>query len=193
MRSIARGKLLLEVGGTPLVRRVHDALYARCGEILLAGAGADTELRSALPEEVRFVPDMRPEGEGPLAGMEAGLTAARNPLVFVAAGDMPFVPIRLVEYLLDLVAERSLHAAVPYHDGLHPLCAAYSRDVLPLARSALDGGTRAVQDFLESVDRAEYVSGKELRRFGEPELMLLNVNTPEDLERARTASRDREP
>jgi molybdopterin-guanine dinucleotide biosynthesis protein A len=38
--------------------------------------------------------------------------------------------------------------------------------------------------FLEGVDEVEYV-GAELRRFGDPDLFLMNVNTPEDLQRAR--------
>lgn len=182
---MCRDKLLLEVGGAPLVRRVHDALAARCEEILVAGA----KPRSALPERARFVPDMRP-GEGPLAGIEAGLSAASNPFVFVAAGDMPFVSPELARYLIRISAERSLQAAVPLHEGIHPLCAVYSRDVLPLVSRALDGGTRAVHDFLESLDMVEYIGGEDLRRFGEPDLVLMNVNTPEDLERARAALRD---
>ncbi len=191
-RRMGRDKLLLEVGGVPLLRRVHDALSVRCDEILLAGARGHPQLRGALLEEIRRVSDLRPDGEGPLAGIEAGLRAACNPAVFVAAGDMPFVEPRLVEHLLDLVAGGGSQAAVPYHGGLHPLCAAYSRAALPLARSGLDGGTRAVKDFLDMLDGVEYVGGEELERFGDPELMLMNVNTPDDLERARATLRTRE-
>lgn len=151
---------------------------------------SEDELRSVLSESVRFVPDARP-GEGPLAGIEAGLTAARNPLVFVAAGDMPFVSPGLVGYMIRLAAEHGLQAVVPRCDGLHPLCAVYSRDVLPLVSRALEGGVRAVHAFIESLDTVEYVGWEELGRFGEPELLLMNVNTPEDFERARAAHRER--
>lgn len=189
---MCHNKLLLEIGGVPLVRRVHDALAARCGEVIVAGAQPGAELRAALPEGVRFVPDARP-GEGPLAGMEAGLTAARTPLVFVAAGDMPFISPGLVEYMIRLAAERGLRAAVPRHEGIHPLCALYSRDVLPRVSLALDGGVRAVHDFLSSLDAVEYVGGEVLRRFGEPDLLLMNVNAPGDLERARAMLCHRRP
>lgn len=192
MQSIGREKLLLEVGGVPLVRRVHDALSVRCAEILLAGAGDHPDLLDTLPEELRPVSDLRPGGEGPLAGIEAGLSAAGNAVVFVAAGDMPFVEPRLISRLLDLVAGRGFQAAVPYHGGLHPLCAAYSREALPRASSALDGGVRAVRYFLGALEKVERVAEEELQRFGDPELMLMNVNTPEDLERARAALRARE-
>jgi molybdopterin-guanine dinucleotide biosynthesis protein A len=41
-----------------------------------------------------------------------------------------------------------------------------------------------VHGFLEGSDEVEYV-GEELQRFGDPDLLLMNVNSPGDLERAR--------
>jgi hypothetical protein len=42
--------------------------------------------------------------------------------------------------------------------------------------------------FVEGMDEVEYV-GEELRRFGDPDLLLMNVNSPGDLERARREAR----
>jgi molybdenum cofactor guanylyltransferase len=178
---MGRDKLLLEVEGVPLLRRVHDALSARCEEVVVVGEGA-----SRL-EGLRGIPDGRPGAQGPLAGMEAGLAAVRNRFVFVAAGDMPFLPEGLVGYLLGRLERHGAGAVVPHHRGMaHPLCAAYDRRVLPLVSSSLDEGVRAVRQFLEGLDRVEYV-GEELRRFGDPDLFLMNVNSPQDLDRARTS------
>ncbi len=78
---------------------------------------------------------------------------------------------------------------VPRFRGrIHPLCAAYARTLLPRVGTALDGGTRAVHRFLETVDEIEYVE-EELRRFGDPYLLLMNVNSPGDLELASRAAR----
>ncbi len=173
-------KLYLEVAGTPLLRRVHDALASRCREVLVVGGEGTHHLG-----DVRRVTGERPGGQGPLAGLEAGLTAARNPLVFVAAGDMPFLTEALVGHLLDRLERGGACAVVPRYGGrTHPLCAAYRRGLLPLVGTALDDGVRAVRVFLESVVEVEYV-GEELRQFGDPDLLLMNVNTPEDLRRAR--------
>lgn len=172
-------KLSLEVGGLPLLRRVHDALAARCREVLVVGR------HGAHLQGVRRIAGERPGAQGPLAGLEAGLAAARNQLVFVAAGDMPFLPEALVGYLLGRLDGGGAGAIVPRYRGrTHPLCAAYDRRLLPRVGSALDGGVRAVRAFLEGLDEVEYV-GEELRRFGNPDLFLMNVNTPEDLVRAR--------
>lgn len=176
---MGRDKLSLEVDGVPLIQRVHDALTGHCQEVLVVGGG---DLR---PQGVRRVGGERPGGQGPLAGIEAGLAAARCPLTFVAAGDMPFLTNDLVGYLLERLERNHVLAVIPRYKGrTHPLCAAYARALLQRVGAALDGGTRAVREFLEGLDEVEY-AGEELRRFGDPDLLLMNVNSPADLERAR--------
>jgi molybdopterin-guanine dinucleotide biosynthesis protein A len=180
---MGREKLSLEVDGMPLMERVRDALAYCCQEVLVVG---DPSLRL---EGVGYATGERPGGLGPLAGMEAGLACARYPLAFVAAGDMPFLTRRIVAYLLGRLGRSGVLAVVPRYGGrTHPLCAAYTRALLPRIRAALDGGTRAVHRFLEGMDEVEYV-GEELRRFGDPDLLLMNVNSPKDLERARREAR----
>jgi molybdopterin-guanine dinucleotide biosynthesis protein A len=55
---------------------------------------------------------------------------------------------------------------------------------LPRVRAALDERVRAVHRFLEVLGRVDYVE-EGLRRFGDPDVFLMNVNSPEDLDRAR--------
>jgi molybdopterin-guanine dinucleotide biosynthesis protein A len=184
---MGRDKLGLEVDGVPLLRRVYDALSARCTEIVVVGEGG------AWLEGVRRISDERPGAQGPLAGLEAGLAAVTNRLVFVAAGDMPFLQGNLVDYLLERLQERDACAVVPRHRGrIHALCAAYDREILACVRSALDEGVRAVHRLLEVLDRVEYVE-EGLRRFGDPDVFLMNVNSPEDLDRARRGARRETP
>ncbi len=180
---MGRDKLVLEVGGVPLIRRVHDVLASRCEEVLVAGA----ERMPVIPG-AHCVPDRRPGRKGPLAGIEAGLAAARHRCVFVAAGDMPLLSEELVEFLLERLAGRGLRAVVPRYGEPHPLCAAYDREILSEVRAALDGGMRAVKEFLKGLEGVEYVE-RELCRFGDPDLILMNVNSPDDLNWARTALR----
>lgn len=174
-------KLLLEICGVPLLRRVYDALASPCTDLLAVGG------KTVLPlEGLRWITDERPGGQGPLAGLEAGLAAAKSRLVFVAAGDMPFIPQSLVGHLLGRLEAAGVCAVVPrYRASTHPLCAAYDRGTLPLVEAALDDGVRAVRTFLERLPRVEYLDDGALARFGDPGLFLMNVNSPEDLERAR--------
>lgn len=181
---MGRDKLSLEVGSATLLNRVHAALSSRCEEILIAGARGES-LAGA-----RLIHDLRSCHQGPLAGIEAGLSAARYRSVFVAAGDMPFLTGDLVGHLLGLLADH-VSAVVPdFNNQVHPLCAAYGREVRPVVSATLDRNVRSVREMLEGLPRIRYVSEKELRRFGDPELLLMNVNSPEDLARAREALRE---
>lgn len=178
---MGRDKLRLTVGGVPLVHRVEDTLSAHCDELLVVGAA---ERLPALLE-ARPVPDLRPGRQGPLAGIEAGLAAARNPRVFVAAGDLPLLPRDFVGYLLSLLSREHANAVVPRYESLHPLCAAYDRGISAKVSAALDGGERSVSRFLYGLRDVRYVDEAELKKFGDPAVFLMNVNSPEDLERAR--------
>jgi molybdenum cofactor guanylyltransferase len=176
-RRMGRDKLRLMVGDKPLLARVCLAVASRCDEILVVGGCA--------PAGTRHVPDLRPGRQGPLAGIEAGLLAARHRAVFVAAGDMPFLTGDLAGYLLGLLSG-DVPAVVPDFGGrLHPLCAAYGREVRPAVSAALDRGRRSVRELLEDLPGVRYVRQEELQRFGNPVLLLTNVNSPEDLDRAR--------
>ena len=100
---------------------------------------------------------------------------------------MPFLTGEIVGGLLDLLSE-GIQAVVPNMGlGIHPLCAAYAREVRPEVSAALDGGVRSVREFLCGLPDVMYVGESELRRVGDPNFLLTNVNSPEDLLQARAA------
>ena len=76
---------------------------------------------------------------------------------------------------------------MPYPVGmLLPFCAAYGRDaVLAAVKTALDSGVRGVREVVGGLPGVMYVEERELRAFGDPARLLMNVNSPEDLARAR--------
>lgn len=180
---MGRDKLSMSVGGVSLIRHSYDTLARKCEEVLVV-ASQGPPRSYGMP--ARPVLDLRPGRRGPLAAMEAGLSAARNRRVFVAAGDAPFVPEKLVGSFLDRLSEAGVRAVVPRYGGrVHPLCAAYERDLLVDLSFALNIGVSAVKDFLANVEGVRYVED-ELESFGDPEVFLMNVNSPEDLARARS-------
>jgi molybdenum cofactor guanylyltransferase len=78
----------------------------------------------------------------PLAGLAAGLRAARHQLVFACAADMPFAPDEpLVDALTAALAGHD--AVVPEAGGsLQPLCAMWRRDPCLAAADELLPGAR---------------------------------------------------
>jgi molybdopterin-guanine dinucleotide biosynthesis protein A len=105
--------------------------------------------------------------------------------VLVVATDLPLLTADL---LLALVAWPEADAVVPRTaSGLHPLCALYRREpVLAVARARLADGRLALRGLLDAIDTAT-LEEADLARVDPDGTALMNVNTPEDLARARAA------
>lgn len=169
-RRMGRPKAWLEVGGTYLLRYVADRLAPAFSEVMISFTEPE-QLVEPLPYRIVFD---RKRSAGPLAGLEAGLLAARNEVMFAVACDMPYVTHDFAQ--MAIVAARRSDAAIPRVDGRpEPVCGAYRRSALPAISEALDAGRLKTADaiaeldvtWLEDLDRA----------------LFRSINTPEDLER----------
>ena len=174
-----RAKGLEAVGGRRVIDRVAGALSEAADELLLIAN--DPSAEGWLPG-VRVERDVRP-GCGSLGGIHAALSHAGGP-VLVVAWDMPFVPTRLLGALRAFgeIAD----AAVPESDsrrGLEPLCAYYSDACLAPIERRLDAGDRRVVSFFDDV-RVARIPTFEVASFGDPALIFMNVNSPDELELA---------
>jgi molybdopterin-guanine dinucleotide biosynthesis protein A len=185
-----RPKGLERVHGSRVIDRVAAVLAAETDSLLLIAN--DLDAASWLPG-VRVESDVRP-GIGSLGGIHAALVHARTPVI-VVAWDMPFVPPGLIAELrargadADVVAPESGSS----RRGLEPLCAFYSQACIAPIEHALDADDRRVVGFFEQV-RVARVPAEDVRRFGDPERLFMNVNTPGELalaeQYASTADRD---
>ena len=122
---------------------------------------------------------MRP-GLGSLGGIHAALVHAGG-AVLAVAWDMPFVPTGLLAALR--AAGEGADAAVPESGsrrGLEPLCAYYSAACVPAIERRLDEDDRRVVGFFEDV-RVVRVEAGIVARFGDPSIIFMNVNTPDEL------------
>lgn len=185
-RRLLPDKALIAIEGKRLIERVAGVLGEACGSVIVI---------TNRPEAYRFLglptaPDLYP-GRGPLAGIHAALRAVSTPFVFASACDMPFISANLIRFAASVSA--GYDAVVPYPDGERPepAHALYGRTCLPhVERSLSDGRTRVISFFdYVAVRRLEWW---EIERFGPPEALFLNVNTSDDLERARSLAASRE-
>jgi len=67
--------------------------------------------------------------------------------------------------------------------GIEPLCAYYGTGCVGAVQRALERDDRRVVAFFQDV-RVQRIPLDEVRRHGDPELIFMNVNTPEERERA---------
>jgi molybdopterin-guanine dinucleotide biosynthesis protein A len=173
-QRMGRPKAWLEVGNTILLRWVVDRLAPDFSEVVISFAEPE-QLEQPVPYRIVF--DRKRSG-GPMAGIEAGLAAARHDPVFAIACDMPYVTREVAA--VAVAAARACDAAVPLIDGrAEPVCAAYRKSALPLIGEALDAGTRRAADVLGRMDVTwlQDIPGDVVR----------SLNTPDDYLRFRLA------
>lgn len=174
-------KGLERIGGERILDRVVAALTEGLGAppLLIANDGAAADWRP----DLRTVPDVRP-GLGALGGIYTAVTQAPAPVVLVA-WDMPFVTAGLVRALADGL--EMVDCCVPESGGprgLEPLCAAYGPGCGPAIERALG------EDDLRAIGFHRHIGvgilrENTVRRYGDPDRLFFNVNTPADLTRAQ--------
>jgi molybdopterin-guanine dinucleotide biosynthesis protein A len=185
-----RPKGLERVHGARVIDRVASVLGAVTDSLLLIAN--DPDAAHWLPG-VRVAGDVRP-GIGSLGGIHAALVHA-DTAVIVVAWDMPFVPEGLLAELralgenADVVAPESGSS----RRGLEPLCAYYSATCIAPIERSIDADDRRVIGFFEQV-RVVRLPAEDVRRYGDPDRLFMNVNTPGELalaeQYASTADRD---
>lgn len=153
-------KALALFDGETLAERVWRTLSV-CDERLAFGKAADV---LPLPFEVR---DDGFDVRAPIAGVVAGLRAAAHDVCVFVPVDVPLVRASSLE----LLAERCRDAAVP---ATGPLPGAYRRSALPVLERRLAAGELALRAALSELEAVVV----EL-----DEAELLNLNSPDDLER----------
>jgi molybdopterin-guanine dinucleotide biosynthesis protein A len=186
-----RPKGLLEVGGRRILDRVVDVVAAVTGAPPLLVANA-ADAQSWRPD-LHTIPDVRP-GCGALGGIYTAVASGGGPNpVLCVAWDMPFVPQELLRTLVGGFIGGKYDAFLPASDGrrgVEPLCAVYGPACGPAIARRLDAGELQAISFHDDVN-VGILSLENVRAFGDPEELFLNVNTPDDLARAEALWRQR--
>ncbi len=152
-RRMGREKAELVVAGKPLLTAAIDVLAEVADEIFVScRRDAQPDARLYQGRGVRLVFDER--AEGPLAGLEAGLSAATYPAALVIPVDMPRLTVGLLARLVaGAQAEPDAQAVVYVVDGQAlPLPALYRRTALPALSSQLDLGDLRFRDLLGKLE-----------------------------------------
>ena len=172
-----RPKGLERVHGERVIDRVARVLGAVTDSLLLVAN--DPDAGAWLPG-VRVAGDVRP-GIGSLGGIHAALVHAKT-AVIVVAWDMPFVPEGLLAALRALGANADVVApeSGSSRRGLEPLCAYYSPACIAPIERSIDADDRRVIGFFDRV-RVARIAAEDVRRYGDPDRLFMNVNSPDEL------------
>jgi molybdenum cofactor guanylyltransferase len=188
---MGRPKANLEWHGSTLLHRVAGIVGRAVDGAVVVVRAPDQELPE-LPPGVRVVEDAA-EGRGPLQGLAAGLAAVAHEAerAYVSSTDVPLLHPAFVRAVLRAATSDHVDVALPVVHGFrHPLAAAYRTSLLP-AVEELIAEDRMRPAFLFERSRVRELGEDDLLRDPElaradPELhSVLNLNEPDDYERAR--------
>jgi len=191
---MGRDKALAELDGRTFAAAAVD-LFRSVG-LAAVIAGARSELEDLAPIILDEAPDL-----GPLSGICSALASMEADLGIFIPVDMPFLPASLLKYLLwraCIAGSAALLATVNGFDQTLPVL--LRRKTLPILRLELEAGRRGcLSAFLDASialgDPVHPIPVELLMQAGQvshprglaPFQWFLNVNTPPELERARSS------
>ncbi|MGE6101282.1 molybdenum cofactor guanylyltransferase MobA [Aeromonas salmonicida] len=160
----------VKLAGRPLIDHVLDRLRPQVDEVLI-NANRSQDSYQAL---ATVISDNNPDYLGPLAGMQAGLAAARHDWVLFVPCDGPALPHDLMSrFRAALTPDTELVVA---HDGdwLQPVVALLHKSLLPSLTLALAEGERKI-DIWFARHRMAVVN------FADQPDAFINLNSPAEL------------
>lgn len=171
-------KALLELGGKRIIERVVDAVGAVLDDLLVVTNTPERYAFLGLP----MVPDAFPDG-GALGGIYTGLRAAGGDAAFTVACDMPFVHSAIVRMVVERAGEGDV--VIPRTGAqLETMHAVYGKRCLAPMEARLRAGQLKIVGFFGDV-RVVELDAAGVAQHRDPDVAFMNVNTPEELARAR--------
>jgi molybdopterin-guanine dinucleotide biosynthesis protein A len=165
-------KGLQPLRGKPMIEWVLARLAPQVSEVII---NANQNIATYEKFGNRVVRDEVGGFAGPLAGLHAGLKAARHPLVVTVPCDSPFLPSDLVSRLTASLRENQL-AVAKTGDQPHPVFALMKREVRESLEAFLAAGGRKIDAWYAALKVVEV-------RFDDEAEAFRNINTLEELRR----------
>jgi len=177
-------KALADLGSVTLAENAARLIgqIQGCANVTLVSANETQFADAQMPLNV--VADKNP-GRGVWSGFQTALAASKREMTFVLACDLPLLSENLLEKLVETARNSNIIAAVPLQpDGrLQPLCGIYrTKPVLAAVNTKMEGDERlpSLISFARKIGAAVVESDE-----NDVADEFLNVNTRDDLEKAR--------
>ena len=187
-RRFGQGKGLIDLAGKPLVLHVVDKVSKAVDETLVVVSSSVQKetFETLLDRRTNVVVDKQ-EAQSPLVGALTGFESAKGEYSLLLPCDTPFISIQIVQFLLDICVNRG--AVIPrWPTGyIEPLQATYhTKSALTAAKKSLEQGKLNLRSMISRLREVQYVSTMVLRQMDPKLLTFFNVNTPQDLKRAKS-------
>jgi molybdopterin-guanine dinucleotide biosynthesis protein A len=179
---LGRVKALERVNTQSLLERTIDCLSTVSQTLFVITSQEQFRLITAARLKGKVIVDIYP-GKGALGGIYTGLASVDSFYSLIVGCDMPFLNRDLLCYLIDIAP--NFDVVVPRMDGmLEPLHAVYSRNCLAPIKELIDEDKLGMLELFNLV-KTRYVGKDEITRFDPQCLSFFNVNTLDDLKKAK--------
>ncbi len=156
----------------PLIAHVIERFKHQVDELII-NANREIDYYSSFGYPI--VQDEIPGFAGPLAGLHAGMKAAKHPYVLIVPCDAPLLPLTLAERLVYPLIEENSDMAVAVHSGFpQPVFSIYKISLLPSLEAFLNEGGRKVDQWQSLHDAAKVC-------FNDSPDAFANLNTMKEL------------
>jgi len=186
-KRLGRNKVVETIGQLTLLERVISRLISFQTEIIIVKAEDSTLPRLTQFRQLNVVRDIY-SGKGSLGGVYTGLAVSRSHYNLVVAGDMPFLSLPLLKFMVSV--SEGYDAVVPKVSPtiFEPLHAIYSKNCIgPLERLIL-ANDFVILDLFPMVN-VRYIEALEIDKYDSRHLSFFNVNTEADLKTGRELER----
>ncbi|MEW6244519.1 MAG: molybdenum cofactor guanylyltransferase [Bacillota bacterium] len=175
---MGKNKAFVEIDGLPMIELIIQRLSLCVDDIIIISNDPGALASVGHPVFGDLIP-----GRGPLGGIQSGLVHAPSTPIFFIACDLPFFSVPLVRYMLELAPRYDV--VVPKIGGyFEPTHACYSKSCLPFIEPILKEDAPRIIRLYDQVS-VRTITEQDASRFGDLNRMFFNINTPEDLKRAR--------
>ena len=181
-RFKGKNKALVRIGGKRILDRIYEVFTILFDKIILV----TNDPVQYMEWDFDIVTDIFPIRSS-LTGIHTGLFYITTPYAFFVACDIPFIRKELIEILLDGV-EPGIDIVIPETSkGVEPLCSVYSKRCFKPIEEQLEKKSLKIQRVFQKV-RVKKIPEDILRTIDPDLVSLYNINTPDDLARAKQAA-----
>jgi molybdopterin-guanine dinucleotide biosynthesis protein A len=186
---LGRVKALERINKQSLIERTIDCLSTVSQAIIVVTSQEQLGIIAAARPKGKLIVDIYPE-KGALGGIYTGLESTDSFYSLVLGCDMPFLNRDLLRYLIDIAP--NFDVVVPrMDDKLEPLHAVYSRDCLAPIKELMNKDRLVISQLFKLV-KTRYVDKDEIVKFDPRYLSFFNINTLDDLRKAKDLIEQRE-
>lgn len=180
---MGENKAFVSVGGMPIIERVIAQVHPLVSELKVITNTPEAYEHLGLPLHRDILP-----GKASLGGLYTAIETAAADYTLVVSCDQPFLNPDLLRYLIDL--RQGYDVVVPLNDEDYPqsMHAIYGKACAVPIRQRLEADRLKVIGFFPDVKVRE-VRPEEIDHYDPQRWSFINVNTPEDLARARDLAR----